>query len=69
MESVAAEETAMQRHRRMVRETGGRIVDIRLSRSECDTLDLLTEQLGINRRDLVARWIEDEREKQGIPKL
>jgi hypothetical protein len=69
MSEAAAKVTAQSRYRQGVKAAGGRIVEVRLSRSQLDTLDLLTEQLGIGRRELFTRWIEDERAKQGLPKL
>jgi hypothetical protein len=67
--TAPAAQTPQQRYRREIKAAGGRIIELRLSRSELDTLELLTEHLGIGRRELIAQWIDAEREKQGIPKL
>lgn len=61
--------SATARYRAGVKASGGKIIELRLSRSELDVLELLCEQLGVNRRDLIARLVDAEREKQGIPKL
>lgn len=68
MSGVAAK-SAQSRYRQSVKAGGGRIIELRLSRSELDTLELVTEHLGIGRRELFLRWLDDERSKQGIPKL